>query len=98
MWSWSYSTDGHQAIYNAIQEYPHEDLAIALAEFDASSPDDTDAFNEPLYWERKANYDKLPSDILADAVWERASELAECSDGGWYAYICPFQCHGVSLD
>ena len=42
---------------------------------------------------------KLSNDELADHIWQYASERQRCTNGGHYAYMCPFHCgcHEVSF-
>ena len=38
----------------------------------------------------------LANDVLADAIWDFASnKLKDCDNGGHNAYVCPFHCHEV---
>jgi len=32
-------------------------------------------------------------DELATAIWQRSSNWATCTNGGWAAHMCPFGCH-----
>jgi hypothetical protein len=41
----------------------------------------------------------LPDETLADFIWEKTEQLAECENGGHDAFCCPFHCgcHTVSF-
>lgn len=42
---------------------------------------------------------QLSKDAIVDDIWERASNLATCDNGGFNAWMCPFgcDCHTVSF-
>jgi hypothetical protein len=59
----------------------------------SSSNLDTEKYEHELarlHAEIKAG--RLPKDAMADAIWEKAVELATCTNGGWKAWCCPFGC------
>lgn len=46
---------------------------------------------------RLAKCGLIHKDVLVDDIWERASNLATCTNGGHDAWMCPFGCHMVSF-
>ena len=104
-WSWSHSHTGLLAAEYNMRNLPRETLEIIYAEWRAAQDKrgnvtDCNHFNERKY-ERALKYAKtLPDDLLADFIWERASEHATCDNGGWNAWMCPSGCapHCVDFD
>jgi hypothetical protein len=61
----------------------------------SQDPDDIDpagGWDDPVYQAALKEAKQLPADALADDVWERASELRTCTNGGHEAWICPYGC------
>lgn len=50
-----------------------------------------------MFEDTKREARKIPHDILADQIWEWASEASTCDNGGWNAWVCPDGCHTVSF-
>lgn len=102
-WSWSHTAEAYDNARLNIQDLPHEDLVTILAEirakkWDDDNPDEPLSFNNGKYNEFYEESDKLSNDILADAIWEFASEYRTCDNGGFNAHVCPYGCHTVSFD
>ena len=95
-WSWSHT---HEAYCNAraqIEQSPRDWLEVCYAEIRVEVPDDGESqLDEGLYARALTQAKGLPSDVLADAIWEYASELQTCTNGGWEAWCCPWGCHTV---
>lgn len=36
-------------------------------------------------------------ETLVSLIWGYATQLEECDNGGFNAYVCPFHCHSVSF-
>lgn len=49
------------------------------------------------YLEMFNNLTSFPANVLVDYVYKFASEQAECTDGGYEVYVCPYGCHLVSF-
>lgn len=52
-------------------------------------------FRDDIY-EKHLNSEALlnkSSEDIAEEIWEFAAWQRECDEGGFNAYICPFQCH-----
>jgi hypothetical protein len=72
---------------------PRKTLEVIYAEWIAHRPDDgPEHFDQKAYAKALVEAGNLPDDTLADFVWEKAEELATCTNGGWEAYVCPFGC------
>lgn len=94
-WEWSHTAEAYENVRRNIADLPKRKLLEVLREWayaDRERKGRKPSFRQPV------GQRKLPQDILADLVWDRASEHATCSNGGWDAYICPDGCHTVSFD
>lgn len=105
-WSWSHTGEAYQAAESNLRKLDSETLQIIFAEWRASQEKGGGIDQcSPSFSERKYNralkYAKtLPDDILADFIWEKASEFATCDNGGFNAWMCPHGCgcHCVPFD
>jgi hypothetical protein len=102
-WGWSHTAEAYDNAYKNLQDLPHEELCIILAEWDATTIEEYGAtYFHPQVYERKLKqYQTDPvmtTDILADAIWEKASEQRICDNGGRNAWVCPEGCHAVPFD
>lgn len=102
-WSWSHSNDAYAAAYENLHALPLDVLQVIQAEWDThcSQPPDTE-FSQWRYARALSAIVKqnLPTDILADHIWERAELQATCDNGGFNAWMCPYGCgpHCVPFD
>lgn len=57
---------------------------------------DQDYYQEQLI-EAKIIIKRVGKEPIADDIWNWASELRTCTNGGWEAWMCPYgcQCHMV---
>ena len=99
-WSWSHTSEAYAAAYDNLHEQEREWLCVTFAEWRACETDDdgnldANSFNEADYDDALALCVDLPSDVIADDIWERMSEQATCDNGGWNAWACPSGCHTV---
>jgi len=94
-WQWSHSQEAYQNVREQIKILDVETLATILAEWSEygrfQNPDYEDSFGE-LYNKDLNTFRNLPLDVLSDVVWDRASELSLCTNGGWLAHLCPYGC------
>ena len=99
-WSWSHTVEAYENARRNLGKLRKGELNVIYAEWEAhtSREEDEGAFDEPKYKAALTAARKIPADILADAIWERAEELATCDNGGFNAWVCPFGCHTVSFD
>jgi hypothetical protein len=102
-WGWSHSNEAYADAYANLQGLDREALETILAEWRCYSPDHADADSEGFVADRYAQVyadvtgAAYPTDVLADSIWDSASELATCDNGGWNAWVCPYGCHTVSF-
>jgi hypothetical protein len=99
-WSWSHTTEAYDNAQENLSLLPREDLEVIYAEWRAAQSksgrvDDSNYFNEKKYLRALKFAKTLPDDVLADFIWERASEHATCDNGGFNAWVCPSGCHSV---
>ena len=103
-WSWSHSQEAYENARENLSTLDRETLEIIFAEWRAAQGKGGVIHNHNHFHQRK--YDRalkhaktLPDDVLADFIWEQASELATCDNGGFNAWMCPSGCgcHCVSF-
>lgn len=108
-WSWSYSSDGIEAIRDAINRQDRDWLEICWAENTAAQPvvgeetGEVDPCSKPdldltEYNRALAVARTLPVDVLCDAIFDFACNIATCNNGAFEAWCCPWGCHTVALD
>lgn len=108
-WSWSYTREGLSNICDQIHAQSREWLEVCFAENEAAffpvdeETGESDESGEPeldlgkhaVELERAKG---LPSDVLADCIWDHAERIATSDNGGFNAYCCPWGCHTVTPD
>ena len=103
-WSWSHTDEAYADAEANLRALPKEELEIIFAEWRAAQGKGGIIHNHNHFHQRK--YDRalkhaktLPDDVLADFIWEQASEFATCDNGGFNAWMCPSGCgcHCVSF-
>lgn len=98
-WSWSHTAEAYRDAEINLYGLPHDDLAIIAAEWQSW---DGDTFNPQLnldaYDGALSDAKQCSADSLAQNIWDKASELQTCDNGGFNAYVCPFGCHTVPFD
>lgn len=102
-WEWSHTPEAYENARLNTQDLPQGELAVIVAEIKAKRWDDENeeedlSFNNGKYEEFLAEAKELTQDVLADAVWAFAEEYRTCDNGGFNAYLCPYQCHSVPFD
>ena len=97
-WEWSHSAEGESNVFENIHNHTREWLLEAYGEWFAWDGEDINSFDFDKYREAIKKAEKLPNDILADYIWEQASQHRYCSNGGHNAWCCPSGCHIVSFD
>jgi len=105
-WEWSHTAQAYDNARENLPRLDREDLQIIFAEWRAAQGKggaianqgfNTD-FNQKKY-DRALKYSAgLSHDQLVDFIWDHASDLATCDNGGFNAWVCPFGCHTVSFD
>jgi hypothetical protein len=104
-WSWSHTQQAYANAEANLRTLPKETLEIIFAEWRAAQGKHgvidpvCPNFSERKYDRALKHAKTLPDDVLADFIWERASEFATCDNGGFEAWMCPHGCgpHCVSF-
>ena len=97
-WSWSHTAEAYDNARANLADLSRDELLEILGEWQyweqeqALQNAENPTFELPEYWQHH------PTDILVDAIWERAEDLATCDNGGTYLWVCPDGCHTVSVD
>lgn len=102
-WSWSHTNEAYANAQANLEELPLETLRVIEAEWRARRTDEfgwnsefsVAKYNKAMAAIKRENYS---AQILAESIWEKASEQATCDNGGYNAWMCPFGCHTVSFD
>ena len=94
-WSWSHTTEGLLAAKGNLEKLPHTTLVCIWAEWQAAVT--REAYAEPsldpeAYRRALRQGDRLPDDVLASDIWDRAEAQAICDRGGFQLWMCPFGC------
>jgi len=103
-WSWSHSQQAYADAEENLRNLPKETLEIIFAEWRAAQGKggiihDHNDFNQRKYERALKHAKTLLDDVLADFIWEQASDHATCDNGGFNAWMCPSGCgcHCVSF-
>jgi hypothetical protein len=100
-WEWSHTSEAYSNAYDNLHNSPQAWLAIAFAEWKAKEIEDADDDREPFGAEYELALQAAAAtsdDVLADYIWDKASEQRTCDNGGFNAWVCPYGCHQVSFD
>lgn len=101
-WSWSHTTEAYQNAETNTHGLALKTLQVIWAEWKAhtSREDDEAGFNEEKYKAALRLAHGKSATALAEDIWQWASELATCTNGGFEAWLCPFGCgcHMVPFD
>lgn len=99
MWSWSHTQEAYHNAYNNTHKIDRKQLEEIYIEWKVFEKYGEDAEYEHFEEIKdQNNLDNLTNDILADYIWDKASETQRCDNGGFNCHICPYQCHKVSFD
>lgn len=99
-WSWNHAAYAYDNARENLGELDHDTLCVIYAEWRAAQGKgghihDCEDFCMRKYERALKHAKTLPDDVLADFIWERASEHATCDNGGFNAWMCPSGCHTV---
>lgn len=101
-WEWSHTHEAYDNARENLSQLDLADLKIIFAEWRAAQVKGGE-IEHNSFCQRK--YDRalkyaitLSRDQLVEFIWDRASDLATCDNGGFNAYMCPDGCHTVSFD
>jgi len=104
-WEWSHSNTGLENARENLFQRSIKTLIEIRAEWDAWNGEGSSISNFDLdtFKRRKKELSaavkskQLAHDALADDIWDKMCQLRTCTNGGHYAYACPFGCHQVSF-
>lgn len=96
-WSWSHTQEAYDAVREQIFAQDREWLEVVWAEWKTAKKDrhgcyDQNNFNQKKYERMLKRAKKFDNETLAEEIWNFTQEYATCSNGGWEAYCCPFDC------
>lgn len=105
-WEWSHTAEGEAAVQENINRKPREWLEVVWAEWVAAIPHPkygigySAELNNKKYEKALIRAKKKTDEQLAEFIWEKTSQLRQCTNGGWEAHCCPFGCgcHMVGFD
>ena len=104
-WSWSHTEQAYANARDNLEKLDKPTLEIIFAEWRAAQGKHgvidpvSPGFSQRKYDRALKHAKTLPDDVLADFIWEKASEFATCDNGGFEAWMCPHGCgcHCVSF-
>ena len=96
-WEWSHAAEAESKAYENLHNTEHDELCVIYAEIQATKANGQE-FSNLLYETALRFAHKLTADVLADYIWEWASNYRTCTNGGAYFHVCPYGCHMVSVD
>jgi hypothetical protein len=93
-WEWSHTVEGIDNVHSNLQDLDRKTLEVIWSEWEAwdGNTSSTSGFDEDKYKVAMEKAKTLPEDILADEIWEKASNYRTCENGGFEAWLCPFGC------
>lgn len=101
-WEWSHTAVAYDNARENLSDLDRSDLMIIFAEWRAAQVKggivEHNSFCQKKYDRALAYAATLPNDALIEFIWDKASDLATCDNGGFNAYVCPDGCHTVSFD
>lgn len=106
IWNWSHTQKAYDNVYYNISQISLETLREIAAEIKTyqitkkvGRIEPTGYWNETLYNKVLTSnaFTKLNSEDLTNFIYKFAAEQAECTNGGYEVYVCPYGCHSVSL-
>lgn len=94
MWEWSHTQEAYAHARAEVAAQSREWLEVVFAEWHAQADrsEFDGGFDETKYEAALAQAKALPEDTLADFIWDKMSEQAHCTNGGWAAHSCPYGC------
>jgi len=101
-WGWSHTQEAYDNAYKNLHNESREFLEECYGEIQAlgkrwhkgkpNACEEETPFYNSVYERAVKEAKKLPSDVLADYIWEFASNQATCTNGGHEAWMCPHGC------
>lgn len=100
VWEWSHTQEAYDNVKENINslsvESKHEIYAEWMAFKCVNAEDDGGGPWCNICYNYTAHHspDKMPSDI-EQVIYDYAEEAANCDNGGFDAWVCPYGCHTV---
>lgn len=94
-WSWSHSSEAYENFRAQIHAQPREWLVEVFAEWKArgNQDDEEDEGNfSQKFAAGQAEALDMADDVIADSIYDWSSEQANCTNGGWQGWACPYGC------
>jgi hypothetical protein len=97
-WSWSHTGEAYAAVQKQIEEKDREWLEVVWSEWISATPHPrfgisfSAELDERRYAKALIRAKAKSTEYLAEFIWEKTEAYATCSNGGWEAYCCPFDC------
>jgi len=104
MWSWSHTDEAYMCVMRNLHNRGHKWLSEVWAEWETARKNpaaeywEKPGFNEEDYKQAIEKAKNIDRASLADDIYSAASEQADCTNGGWEAYVCPYHCHTVGFE
>jgi hypothetical protein len=96
-WEWSHTQEAYDQAYGVLWQKDPVYLRMCFAEWYAYDTHKDGSFDTIAYAEASDTVKSLSRYTIVNTIWDRASELRDCSNGGHVLYMCPYHCHGVTL-
>ena len=101
-WSWSHTQEGIQNVENNICELNDTTLATVWTEWTCAVRISgefvlAESAYDRIFAQACKMVDTLRTEMV-DFIIDKTNALAECTNGGFEAHICPFGCHTASFD
>ena len=95
-WEWSHTAEGIADVEMNLRDLCRDKIVAIWSEWEAwdGNTSSTSGFDKDKYAVAMKKAKDIPTDILADAIWEKAQQLRTCTNGGHEAWLCPFGCGG----
>jgi thymidylate synthase len=96
-WEWSHTNEAYETARMNLNKLKRGELNTIFSEWKAYFYRERTTQDEASYhchWRKHTR--NLPTDILADQIWDWMEELRTCDNGGFFLWACPYGCHTVS--
>jgi hypothetical protein len=96
-WEWSHTQEAYAYAQQAMQDLPRQTREVIAAEWLATPRDEFGGYGFAHLDLRKYHHSicrvkEWSDDKLDEFIWQRMSDLANCTNGGWEAHCCPHGC------
>lgn len=99
VWEWGHSPEAYDNVRENLHNLPHATLLEIMGEWDAREAAGSNSLMAADFDAvDTTKYARLPVDVLADAIYEKAQAASNTDNGGFHFWVCPYGCHKVSAD